>query len=72
MYGLYLLIAVSSLFFLISCLLAVLLYRSRKRPPKRLSDSAEDLLHDLTKRGSAVLRVQVIDPEQIFLRSPKL
>lgn len=33
---------------------------------------AADLLHDLTKRGQAVVKIQVIDPSSILLRSPRL
>jgi len=51
--------------------LATLLYRRKrqKREPT-LSLSAEDLLHDLT-RGPAVIRVEVIDAQNLFLRSPR-
>lgn len=41
----------------------------RKKPRPDLT--AQELLHDLTRRGHAVLQVQVIDPEQIFLRRPQ-
>ncbi len=64
----YALSAISAVFFCIICLLLFLLRQSRKKPPKKLTTSAEDLLHDLTKRGHAVLRVEVLDPEALFLR----
>ncbi len=41
----------------------------KKKPA--LDVSAQDLLHDLTRRGGAVLRVEVIDPTNLMLRSPK-
>lgn len=50
--------------------LAFQLRQVKKKP--RPTTGAEDLLHDLTRRGSAVIRVEVIDPANIFLRSPKL
>ena len=50
--------------------LFIALRRSKKKPPPKLSITAEELLHDLT-RGQSVLRVQVIDPSAILLRSPK-
>lgn len=34
-----------------------------------LTVDAEKLLHDLT-RGPAIIRVEVIDPKNLFLRSP--
>jgi len=46
------------------------LLRARK-PPKKLDVSAQDLLHDLTRRGTSVLRVEVIDPANLLLRSPR-
>ncbi len=39
----------------------------KERP---LTISAEDLLHDLT-RGPAVIKVEVIDAKNLFLRSPR-
>jgi len=53
-------------------LVAVLAYLLRtKKPPKRLDVTAQDLLHDLTRTGTAVLRVEVIDPANLLLRSPR-
>jgi len=53
-------------------LVAVLAYLLRtKKPPKRLDVTAQDLLHDLTRNGTAVLRVEVIDPANLLLRSPR-
>lgn len=45
-------------------------YRESKKKPVPTT-SAEDLLHDLTRRGFAVLRVEVVDPDNLFLRSPR-
>lgn len=42
-----------------------------KKQPKTLTTTAEDLLHDLTRKGISVLRVEVIDPSHLFLRSPR-
>ncbi len=42
---------------------------ARKQPA--LAIEARDLIHDLTKRGSAVLRVEVIDAANLLLRSPR-
>lgn len=42
---------------------------ARKRPAPTLT--AEELLHDLTRRGYAVLKVEVIDADNLFLRSPR-
>jgi uncharacterized membrane protein len=47
----------------------VYLRRSKKKPKPTLT--AEDLLHDLTSRGRAILKVDVIDPANLLLRSPK-
>lgn len=47
----------------------VLLLLSRRRPPKRLDTSAQDLLHELT-HGGAVLRIDVLDKESLILRRP--
>jgi len=49
-----------------------LAYRLRKtrRVPK-FDVSAQDLLHDLTRRGVSILRVEVIDPAGLMLRSPR-
>jgi hypothetical protein len=44
--------------------------RQLKRKPK-LDLTAQDLLHDLTRRGGAMLRVEVIDPANLMLRSPR-
>lgn len=58
-----------------SALLLVLLLRERRRikaaPAPQPTLSAEDLLHDLLTRGQAILRVEVIDPANLLLRSPR-
>lgn len=53
-------------------LAVVVILKLRKKPQKKLEITAEDLLHDLTKRGAAVVRVSVIDPSNLLLRSPKI
>ncbi len=52
---------------------AFLIYRhfNAKKPPPRLDESALDLLHDLTRRGAAILKVEVIDPAGLMIRSPR-
>ncbi len=51
---------------------AVLGYLVRsKKPPRRYDLTAQDLLHDLTHRGSAILKVEVIDAANLMLRSPR-
>jgi hypothetical protein len=45
---------------------------SAKKPPAPKPDlTAQDLLHDLTKHGQAVLRVEVVDMANILIRSPR-
>ncbi len=57
---------------LVNFALLFLLVKQRKSPRKpQLSLSAEDLLHDLTRSGAAVLRVEVINPANLMLRSPR-
>lgn len=53
-------------------LLVFCLVRWRKPPPRPAQPtlSAEDLLHDLTTRGSSVIRIEVIDAKNLYLRSP--
>jgi hypothetical protein len=49
-----------------------LLYRRRlKLRVKKADMTAADLLHDLTRRGQAILRVDVLDQENLMLRSPR-
>jgi hypothetical protein len=57
---------------LVNFALLFLLVKQHKSPRKpQLSLSAEDLLHDLTRSGGAVLRVEVINPANLMLRSPR-
>jgi hypothetical protein len=46
------------------------LFRHPKKKPQP-TITAEDLLHDLTTRGRAILKVDVIDPANLLLRSSK-
>lgn len=48
--------------------LLVLLIRARKSQARKRDETASDLLHDLTRRGFAVLKIEVIDPDSILLR----
>ena len=43
----------------------------RKAKPPQPTLTAEELLHDLLGRGQAILRVEVIDPTNLILRSPR-
>ena len=54
--------------------LALFLLFTHKKKQKKpsLDQTAGDLLHDLTRRGQAILRVEVIDPTNLLLRSPRL
>lgn len=47
--------------------LLLLLRHLKKRPTKQLDTTAQDLLHDLTTRGQAVLKVEVLDPSRFLL-----
>lgn len=58
--------------FAASMCLNVYYWHIRKTSPKPKPDiTAQDLLHDLTTRGAAILRVEVMDPSQLLLRSPR-
>lgn len=48
--------------------LIVLLVKSRKKPVPKYDATAQELLHDLTRRDGAVLRIDVINPDSILLR----
>jgi hypothetical protein len=43
----------------------------RKDQTPRYDVSAQDLIHDVTRRGQAVVRMEVLDPSAFFLRSPR-
>ncbi len=45
-------------------------HKSPQREPELTLD-AKDLLHDLMTRGQAIVRVEVIDPTNLLLRSPR-
>lgn len=47
-----------------------LLLRKTKHPKNPLAIDAQQLLHDLT-RGSATLKIEVLNPGDFFLRSPR-
>jgi hypothetical protein len=49
--------------------LIILLALSRRSPPRKKDITAEELLYDLLDRQQAILRVTVINPENLMLRS---
>lgn len=63
--------ALLCLFFLSVSLNAFLLFRqSKQKAQKPLTLDAQGLLHDLMGRG-AVLRIDVLNADDLILRSPK-
>ena len=57
---------------LISLALNIYMILSRKPGGNRKLDlSASDLLHDLTVTGSAILKVDVMDRDNLLLRLPR-
>ncbi len=51
----------------------LLLEKTKRNVATRKPDlTAQDLLHDLTRRGAAILKVEVLDPANLLLRSPRL
>tara|TARA_R110000868_G_scaffold9394_1_gene46897 strand:- start:1353 stop:1571 length:219 start_codon:yes stop_codon:yes gene_type:complete len=56
-----------------SLILNIFAYLQGKKTPEpkpRLDVSALDLLHDLTVRGQAIVRIETIDSEALLLRRP--
>ncbi len=53
-----------------NAVLAYFVFRPRKKS-KKYDLSAQDLLHDLTRHGAGILRIEVIDPANLMLRSPR-
>jgi hypothetical protein len=47
--------------------LLLTLRRLKKQPPKKLDITAQELLHDLTRKGSATVQVSVIDSSKFLL-----
>jgi hypothetical protein len=41
---------------------------AKKRPP---NETAEELLHELTGNGAALIKITVVPSENVFLRSPR-
>jgi len=56
---------------IIVLVLLITLWQTKTKVTKKLDVSALDLLHELTTRGSAIVRLEVIDQGQLFLRSPR-
>lgn len=51
--------------------LGVLLFRERRKAKKRRPDiSAQEMLFDMMN-GGTVLKIQVIDPSNLIMRSPR-
>lgn len=63
------LFAFLSAFFLVLC--AFLAFKLRKKPPTQtITVDAKDLLHSILS-GTAILKISVIDPGDILIRSPR-
>jgi len=56
-------------FFIVSLIAnAFLAYRLFKSPATlQKTTDAKDLIHDLTRRGQAVVKIEVLDPEGMFI-----
>jgi hypothetical protein len=50
---------------------AYLFRQTKKQKKQSQSQDATMLMHHLTRRGAAVIKVTVVDPQDIFLRSPR-
>lgn len=70
---LFLLVAFALAILGVGGLAAVLIrrYRAPLPPAPAPTQTAEDLLHDLTHRGQALIRIEVIDPKNLLLRRPR-
>lgn len=46
---------------------------SKASPPAvpKYDVSAQDLIHDMTRRGHAIVRMEILDPSALLLRSPR-
>ena len=51
---------------IIANILAYFKIKSLKKQPTPTTD-ARDLLHDITKRGRAIIKIDVLDPESLFV-----
>lgn len=51
----------------INITLAILVMRLKKTPKAVPTIEAKDLLHDLTNKGQALLKVIVLDPDGLFI-----
>lgn len=46
----------------------ILIHKLRAvRAKPQMALDAKDLIHDLTKKGAALVRIQVLDPEGLFM-----
>jgi len=56
-------------FFIVSLIAnALLAYRLFKTPATlQKTTDAKDLIHDLTRRGQAVVKIEVVDPDGLFI-----
>ncbi len=50
--------------------LSYLLWRSKKLPTPTFD--AKALIHDLTRKGSSIIRLECLDPEGLMFRRPQL
>lgn len=69
MNGFIALAAIFAVSFVCNLALGVWLLRVRKKPAA--SYEAQQLLHDLTKKGGAILKIEVVDASNLFLWSAR-
>jgi len=65
----FLILIICLIFSLAMNIILVLRLRRLKTSPKQSVD-ARQLLHDLTK-GRAIVKIEILDPAELFYRSPK-
>lgn len=60
-----------SAFLLASNAVTLILLLQQRKKEKKLTKDAQELLHDLTAHGNALVRLERIAPADVFLRSPR-
>jgi hypothetical protein len=51
--------------------IGALFFVRKPKKTQRIDVTAQQLLNDLTERGSSLVRIERIAPTDVFLRSPK-